>query len=244
VNTFFDVQIVTLTECAHNQKSRSYNHFFSAPMASAVLASPINAGPMNVQEWPSLNSSPPPELHDWEMIPSEDSNAEFRGFFPQSSCSAPDLQSLVISEETMDGDDDFSTFSKVSGVGSVWSAASGVSFKDVVSKSSGTAVVVDQSSQESVHITRQQQRRIKPRFVVKPIKRCTKSTGDLNSLYEEEEAMFGSSDAQEFYSRKLAGAQGRTNGLKLRPDEAKRKEIVMNKKDEQRQVNAQCGKKK
>jgi hypothetical protein len=39
----------------------------------------------------------------------------------------------------------------------------------------------------------------------------------------------------EFYHRKAKGISGRTNGMKLRPDEAKRRDIIMAKKESQRQ---------
>jgi hypothetical protein len=72
---------------------------------------------------------------------------------------------------------------------------------------------------------------------VTPIKRCSRSTGDLQALAEEEEVL-GETDAMEYYSRKSMGASGRVNGLKERPDEAKRKEIIMYKKDLQRQTQS------
>ncbi len=45
----------------------------------------------------------------------------------------------------------------------------------------------------------------------------------------------GETDAHDYYSRKAQGAMGRKNGLKIRPDEAKRLQITMAKKDMQRQ---------
>lgn len=84
--------------------------------------------------------------------------------------------------------------------------------------------------------------RIQPKFVVvhtKQMRRCTKSTGDLQALAghgdeEEEEGGGGACDAMEFYHRKAVGAASRFNGLKLRPDEQARKQIILNKKSEQR----------
>jgi len=97
--------------------------------------------------------------------------------------------------------------------------------------------------------------RSKPRnvkFVVKPIKRCTKSTGDLRSLIkvedEEDECggggggcitnnmVLGDSDAAEFYANKGHARVSRKNNQKLRPDEAKRKEMIIYKKNLQRQA--------
>ena len=62
-----------------------------------------------------------------------------------------------------------------------------------------------------------------------------KSCGDLLSLVHEDEEVLGETDAEEYYGRKSAGAQGRRNGLKTRPDEAKRLQITMAKKQMQRQ---------
>jgi len=47
--------------------------------------------------------------------------------------------------------------------------------------------------------------------------------------------VLGDTDAMDFYHRKAKGSMSRSNGLKIRPDEAKRKEISMYKKDLQRQ---------
>jgi len=100
----------------------------------------------------------------------------------------------------------------------------------------------------------------KPRIVVNPIKRCTKSTGDLRSLVcihedEEEEgfgcgggmtihedAVLGETDAAEFYFRKSKGCMNRTNGGKIRPDEAKRRDLIIAKKNAQRAAQGIKGK--
>jgi len=93
--------------------------------------------------------------------------------------------------------------------------------------------------------------RPQPKFVVvhtKPMRRCSKSTGDLQALVEEEEQVGGGSggvgagacDAMEFYHRKAIGAASRSNGLKLRPDEAARKSMIMAKKSEQRRKQQQA----
>lgn len=51
----------------------------------------------------------------------------------------------------------------------------------------------------------------------------------------DEENCKGACDAEEYYARKHHGHLSRKNGLKVRPDEAKRKAIIMHKKDSQRQ---------
>lgn len=106
----------------------------------------------------------------------------------------------------------------------------------------------------------QRRKKIKPRLVVSPIKRCARSTGDLRSLViheeeeghsgglgsmavHEEEEILGASDAMEYYNRKSHGSKGRANGKKIRPDEAKRKEMIIHKKNAQRKAQG-AGKKK
>ena len=64
--------------------------------------------------------------------------------------------------------------------------------------------------------------------------RCAKSTGDLRLLSQCDSEVMGETDAMDFYHRKALGAKGRVSGLRLRPDEAKRKEMTMNKKNMQR----------
>lgn len=100
----------------------------------------------------------------------------------------------------------------------------------------------------------QRRKTTKTRIIVTPIKRCAKSTGDLRSLviHEEEEGygggggggggiiheeeVLGESDAMEYYNRKSHGSKGRANGRKQRPDEAKRKEFIIHKKNAQRRA--------
>ena len=100
----------------------------------------------------------------------------------------------------------------------------------------------------------QRRKNMKTRIIVSPIKRCVHSTGDLRSLviheeeeegysgggggviHEEEDEVLGDTDAQEYYNRKSHGSKGRANGLKIRPDEAKRKDIIMHKKNAQRRA--------
>lgn len=106
----------------------------------------------------------------------------------------------------------------------------------------------------------QRKKQIKTRLIVTPIKRCARSTGDLRSLtihegeegysadrydglmspgsniiYEDEEIL-GYSDAQEYYDRKSHGSSGRAKGQRIRPDEAKRKEMIIHKKNAQRRA--------
>lgn len=134
---------------------------------------------------------------------------------------------------------------------SAWSAG-GLSFRDAILKSDGVDQM-DGSAATALKLQRaaaahhQHRKRIvkkKATFVVvKPIKRCSKSTGDLKALDHclEDRAddgsgdVLGETDAQEYYGRKSAGAQGRRNGRKTRPDEARRLQWTMAKKELQRQ---------
>jgi len=142
------------------------------------------------------------------------------------------------------GEDIEDSYSMMSTPASVWSMSSGLSFRDAIltSKTVPVGAPLEKSAASPKHVQPRHKQRIKPRFVVKPIKRCIKSTGDLQSLAvcpeEEEEEILGATDAMEFYHRKEAGYQGRVNGSKIRPDEAKRREITMYKKNLQRQANA------
>lgn len=106
-------------------------------------------------------------------------------------------------------------------------------------------------------------KRSKPRLVVKPVvakmtQRNSRSTGDLNSLLhsyatihehddecyggggggfaavQEDEEIMGDTDAQDFYAQKSKGGSSRANSKKIRPDEAKRLDIILHKKEEQR----------
>mmetsp|Transcript_15136 Transcript_15136/g.22327 ORF Transcript_15136/g.22327 Transcript_15136/m.22327 type:complete len:211 (-) Transcript_15136:41-673(-) len=77
-----------------------------------------------------------------------------------------------------------------------------------------------------------------PKFAIRKISRNFKSTGDLTSLIEhqeEEEEVLGATDASEFYARKSKGNVSRVNSTKLRPDEAKRREYIIYKKNVQRE---------
>lgn len=93
---------------------------------------------------------------------------------------------------------------------------------------------------------RSKRRLTKPKYVVKEFRRCSHSTPDLKSLAKvvededcyDDEQVLGDMDASDFYARKSMGASSRKNGMKLRPDEAKRKEFIMYKKNAQRMRNS------
>lgn len=102
----------------------------------------------------------------------------------------------------------------------------------------------------------------KTRLIVTPIKRCAKSTGDLRSLViheeeegygggggggsgaaviHEEEEILGCTDAMEYYNRKSHGSKGRASSKILRPDERKRKDWIIHKKNAQRRAQGLGG---
>ena len=147
--------------------------------------------------------------------------------------------------------DDASSFTMVSGppsVNSIWSSR--ISFKDALLQKSNMqqAQSINENSttnnntpSKHHHHHHQRIRKVKPKFVVTqvvPIKHAH-STGDLKSMaypnnHNDDDEVMGDTDAHEYYSRKAQGSLGRKNGQKLRPDEAKRLQMTMNKKQMQR----------
>jgi hypothetical protein len=113
-------------------------------------------------------------------------------------------------------------------------------------------IAIEQQQQQVREEALKRRKNSKPKIVIKPIQRCAKSTGDLRSfvIHEEdeyggggggggglmEEEVLGDTDAMEFYNRKSKGSQSRSNGRKIRPDEAKRLEITLYKKEAQRKA--------
>lgn len=166
-----------------------------------------------------LHSQSSPNLRDY-TIEETDSDSEFEHVEPQAS-----------------QDDSSSSFSLVSGapsVNSIWSSR--ISFKDALLKKDETTPKAQEEEKKHHHHHHSQRiKKIKPKFIVQqvaPIKHA-KSMNDLFKL-EEEEEILGDSDAHEYYSRKAQGSLGRRNGRKQRPDEAKRLQMTMAKKNLQR----------
>jgi hypothetical protein len=172
----------------------------------------------------------------------------------KNSISAPELSALGVDAET--AEEDYSVLDNqsesvvmVNTTGSVassgvmvqgppaaanpWLNKNKVSFRDAILTPS--KYVPAQKLQHGNEATQLVKSRVKSRFVVTPIKRCAKSTGDLLALAaeEEEHEVLGESDAMEYYQRKSHGAHGHNNGMKLRPDEAKRKVMIVEKKNSQ-----------
>jgi len=171
------------------------------------------------------NSHSCPDLQD-----AEESN-------PWKDDEEKDSSIIVVPHPASSNDNDYSGSSD-----NMWLNKNKVSFKDAILtpskyvpegkiKHHGTNTTTDPPHQRKI---------MKSRYVVKPITRCAKSANDLLSLTngvndeEDQEEILGATDAQEYYNRKSHGAHGRNNGLKIRPDEAKRKSMIVAKKEQQR----------
>lgn len=205
------------------------------------------------EDWPSLDAQKPSETDDWELLASDEPEVKEsedtvivepqRPRSLSSSFSTPDLSRYdlldsVQEDSSMKFNDD-SSYDLVSGPRSVMSVSSTLSFRDAILS---RTVSNDSNTENKTNKPNLRPFRFKPKFVVEPIKRCAKSTGDLQSLGKIDEGDYdeivGDSDAMEFYHRKSAGAQSRCNSAKIRPDEAKRLQISMHKKNLQRKKNA------
>ena len=172
-----------------------------------------------------------------------------------NSQSAPDLRELeesaLLAEAEREEDDQtdaspsvvmVSNPASVADSTSPWSSKNKVSFKDaILSPSKAPSSSTPDSPTSTPKAVPRVKNKVKTRYVVTPIQRCAKSTGDLLSLaanYDEEHEGdhedLGATDAMEYYNRKSHGAHGRTNAMKIRPDEAKRKQMIVHKKNLQR----------
>ena len=177
----------------------------------------------------------------------------------KNSFSAPELRELGESAPTASVEEDYSmldaqsesVFIVPAAEGSVassgimvptreanrWLNKNKVSFRDAILTPS--KYVPAQKMKYGVAAEQLTKNRVKSRYVVTPIKRCAKSTGDLLALIDEDdEEVLGESDAMEYYQRKAHGAHGHFNGMKQRPDEAKRKVLIVQKKNMQREKQA------
>ncbi|GAX18116.1 hypothetical protein FisN_25Hh097 [Fistulifera solaris] len=202
------------------------------------------------EEWPTLNTNA--STDDWELIASDEPESSSeppvmievprRPRSLSSSFSTPDLSRYDILESVPEEESclkchDDSSYDLVAGPRSVWSVASStLSFRDAILQKTSDTKSQPTTQQEKLQPTLRPFR-FKPKFVVEPIQRCAKSTGDLLSLGkidEDDDDIIGETDAMEFYHRKSSGARSRYNGAKIRPDEAKRLQITMHKKHLQR----------
>jgi hypothetical protein len=149
-------------------------------------------------------------------------------------------------------DDSYDVVSRQASVLSTWSTSS-LSFRDAILANStpisdvATSIENKKCRGNRSLVNEISPLRTKPTFIVTSIRRCVHSTGDLPSLGRVQEnhvfcrkdgdgdgEIYGDTDAAEFYCRKALGAQSRRTGLRIRPDEAKRKALILQKKAVQR----------
>lgn len=179
----------------------------------------------------------------------------------RSSSTPPDLSKYTLDIlEELDADADADKADRgntIMGAGGPRAKVGAISFRDAIllSPPPGGGRRTTTSTLSSASSAAIKKPRIKPKFVVKPAerRRRSKSVGDLQALVnncnnklgigndddEEYAASSGACDAMDYYHRKAQGQQGRQNGMKLRPDEAKRKQLIINKKDMQRKAARQ-----
>lgn len=181
----------------------------------------------------------------------------------QNSISSPDLRYLinndgltVVAEEgnILESTTNSKVTSAPSSNTSCWSVSSmgsKASFRDIlVSQPNKVSSSCNQSTQQPILKGTKNRVIPKTRFVVvKPqsstISRNFKSTGDLKALStlpnnhdddeDEEDNSYGCSSTEIYNNHKMMGAKGHSTGLKLRPDELKRKLWIQAKKNVQRQ---------
>lgn len=202
--------------------------------------------------WPTLNeahgSAPTDETavneDEWEIVRQDDDTDEAVEIqvLPSSMrklrhcASSPDLRFIGRALEAVTEHDEDVTVDSIDSA-AVLVSKKRTSFRDaILSQSTEPSDEKKESEAAKNPVTRQ--KKIKPKIVVTPIKRCSRSTGDLQSLVIHEDEVLGESDAMDYYHRKAMGASGRVNSLKTRPDEAKRLSITLSKKHAQRQQQA------
>jgi hypothetical protein len=162
------------------------------------------------------------------------------------SISSPDFRKLVFE------DDGFTIVSNPGTVLSCWSSSTSDTinpvrtFRDILmtkpkeSKVEGSLEPIPSSNHRPILATNNRRMK-KSQFVVvrtSNLKRCAKSSNDLSVIDEQEhydDDRYDDHGVEFYYSNKAMGARGRNNGLKLRPDELKRKDIILHKKNLQRQ---------
>jgi hypothetical protein len=211
------------------------------------------------EHWPSLDSVGTKKSEEWEMVPPQPAAAAQVTFDVDAihitnddprclkHCqSLPDFLNYQEDEEYSEEEsavmiEDSSVMSAsvvmVPSQNSLASSFAKVSFKDAILSKSDHECKQNDAARNGSEPTQSRVRKVKPKFVVTPIKRCVRSTGDLKALGQhmnDEDDVLGDSDAHEFYSRKAHGSATRQNGMKTRPDEAKRLQMTMAKKNLQR----------
>lgn len=208
----------------------------------------LPVAPHDSNHWPSLGTAEIMNTDEWEMVAPDDFECQrLVDVVPavnsknlKHAASSPDFRRYVEAQADSadDGTDDLSQGAASSAVfvsapPSVASTVSRVSFRDAILKQNGTSSATPQDPTQTNSGQQQQQRKFRAKFIVKPITRSAKSAPNLHALDEED--VLGDTDACEYYTRKSMGYSGRQNGLKVRPDEAKRLQMTMQKKQMQQQ---------
>jgi hypothetical protein len=230
------------------------------PPTNIVEATPEQDAP---EHWPSLDSAGTKKNEEWEMVPPQPAAAAAQVTFDVDAIhitndnprtlkhcqSSPNLLNYQVEEDASEEEsaatiEDSSMMSASVVVvpspspDNIASSFAKVSFKDAILSKSDHGVNQNDTALNGSEPKQSTLRKVKPKFVVTPIKRCVRSTGDLKAMgrdMNDEDEVLGDGDAHEFYSRKAHGSATRQNGLKTRPDEAKRLQMILAKKNVQRE---------
>jgi hypothetical protein len=207
------------------------------------------------EEFPQLGLAPSAkEMADSGWVNLSRTAASPNSKLLRHCASSPDMRisrELPLLHEDVAEEDDFYEATEIHGgdygdeaftmisTGDTAPTGSRISFRDVILIQSNEKQDTDEdgkfsnSHSQSSSPSRPQIRPAKY-VVVQSMTRCIKSTGDLQSLSLCDSEIVGETDAMDYYHRKALGAKGRVAGLRLRPDEAKRKEFTLIKKNMQR----------
>lgn len=168
-------------------------------------------------------------LHHSNSSPNLSSSSSFLN----SPTRVPNLGSVMEEDEE-------SSFAMVSGPPSVWTTTTtttgNLNYRNaILTASSSEAMTTPDVSPPRAK--KNGLRKFQPRIVVVPtpprMRRCTRSTGDLPKLSLDEQE-----SANEFYQQKSMGMNSYSVGRKQRPDEIKRRALIIQKKDRQRKGNS------
>jgi hypothetical protein len=233
----------------------------SSPFDAAATTAPAQGIPLaESTHWPSLATppttkallgSPLPSDTSWEMVPpsspleimesplEEEEDAVMIISRPvktplirQRSSSTPDLFGLKRSASRAEEEEKNDVF-LMSLDDSSLPVKSIPSFRDKLLAKMSNSLAEEVAPAANQNKPKQPKR--KPKFVVTPTLRCSVSTPNFRNMDDE---VLGETDASEYYNRKAMGYAGRQNGMKIRPDEAKRRDFTLAKKEMQRESQA------
>lgn len=227
----------------------------------------VSIAEMNDHEWPSLKQPHKrdewelldPDEHDHapeEHNLSGDSSFEvvIEADIPSPrrlhhSNSSPNLSSSTILKSPVREhnlgavmeDEEESSFAMVSSPPSVWTATSttttgNLNYRNAILAATSEETTTAEEPVTSPRSKKNGLRKFQPRIVVVPtpprMRRCSRSTGDLPTLMLDDQET-----ANEFYQQKSMGMSSYSVGRKQRPDEMKRRNLIIQKKDRQRKGN-------